>query len=283
MCGSRWWGDLPPGLDFVDRGSGNALLTGVPTAGGEYGFTIVARHRGEEDGRQTVRLAVIDLGHGDKPPPLSTDPAEPDAMTLSLEHQVKDFLTEFTGDECFLAVPHEIAEASIKIEAFADDAAPFYAFDASFLKAIGIEASIGGRLIQQPQCPALAFVRAYPYGNPAPIDSDDPDRTVNLGDIITVSVAAARVRRLTLMLISPDGTVLDLTDYLQRVGNRWSVSLRAALAGPQVLVAIDTARPIPPENRIAAQRQRDIFALIRDEQDGRDLDPRASVALILVR
>ena len=139
-------------------------------------------------------------------------------MTMSLEHHVKDFLTEFTGDECFLAVPHEIAEASIKIEAFADDAAPFYAFDASFLKAIGIEASIGGRLIEQPQCPALAFVRAYPYGNPAPIDSDDPDRTVNVGDILTVSVAAARVRRLTLMLISPDGTILDLTDYLRREG-----------------------------------------------------------------
>ena len=106
---------------------------------------------------------------------------------------------------------------------------------------------------------------------------------MDLGQTLTVSVAAARVRSLTLMLISPDGTILDLTDYLQRVGNRWSVSLRAALPGPQVLVAIDTTRPIPTDLRIAAQRQRDIFAVISEDELGRDLDPRASVALILVQ
>ena len=275
-------GVLPPGLELVDRGAGNALLSGQPTVDGEFSFSIVANHRGQEDGRQSVRLRVIDPASGDAPAP-SADPFEPDAKTKSLEHQVKDFLTEFTGDECFLAVPYQIAEAGILIETFADDAAPIFAFDKAFIGAIGIEARVGGRLIQQAQCPALAFVRSFPYGSPAPVEADDEDRTVDVGDIITLSIAVARVRNLTLLLVGPDGTVVDLTDYLARRGNRLSVSLRAAAPGPQVLVAIDTAVPVPLADRQAAQLERDVFQVIRDDAVGRGLDPKASVSLVLVR
>ena len=128
----------------------------------------------------------------------------------------------------------------------------------------------------------MAFVRSHPYGSPAPVEVDDEDRTVKLGEVLTVSIAVARVRYLTLMLIGPDGTVIDLTDYLERRGNRWAVSLRAAAKGPQVLVTIDTATPLPASDRRSAQDNRDVFAVIRDDAIQRGLDPKASVSLVIV-
>ena len=355
-------GELPPGLQFLDRGNGNALIRGTPEAHGWYSFTLVARAGGSEAGRQVVRMPIIDLDSGKKLPappklpdedagrpgaggvpggeleddvlrpadgtvigaPPSGDRTEPDEtpddtmtdgetpddsltggetpddrlaggaapydpfrkdpLTLSLEHEVKDFLTEFTGDECFLAVPHRIAKADIQIETFADDKEPILEFDRVFLRAIGIEAQIGGRLISQLQCPALAFVRAYPYGSPAPIETEPVKRIVAPGERITIAVAAARVRSLSMMVVWPDGRIFDLTDHLRRVGNRYAVTVKAAGLGPQVIVALDTAKPLSAEARAKTVRERDLFATTGDDPlVGHDLDVRASLALIIVQ
>ena len=222
----------------------------------------------------------------DKTPSTGTiprfDPFKKDPLVASLEHQVKDFLTEFTGDECFLAVPYKIATAEVKIETFADDKDPILAFDRTFLKAIGIEARVGGRLIAQPQCPSLAFVRAHPYGNPAPVETMPANRVVKPGEPITLAVAAARVRTLSMLVVWPDGQIFDLTDYLERRGNRFAVTVKASGSGPQVIVAIDSAQPIPAAARAAAVKARDLFSLFQDEHDARKLDVRASVSLIVV-
>lgn len=210
------------------------------------------------------------------------DPFKKDPLVASLEHQVKDFLTEFTGDECFLAVPYKIAKAEVKIETFADDKDPILAFDRTFLQAIGIEARVGGRLIAQPQCPSLAFVRAHPYGNPAPVETAPANRVVKPGEPITLAVAAARVRTLSMMVVWPDGQIFDLTDYLERRGNRYAVTVKASGSGPQVIVAIDSAQAIPAAARAAAVKAGDLFSLFQDERDARKLDIRASVSLIVV-
>ncbi len=157
-------GDLPPGLAFQDRGGGNAVVTGVPEAQGSWTFAIVAHDRGDEQGRLTVTLPVDTL---------RAETAEA-AKLPSLEFQVRDFVTNFTGDECFLATPVRVAEARIEIEAYADDAAPFFDFDQAFTAAMGSEAQIGGRLVTRPQCEALAFARAFPHGDPPQVSAGGP-------------------------------------------------------------------------------------------------------------
>ena len=335
-------GRLPAGLKFRDKGSGNALLSGTPTEAGDFSFTIVARSRGRETGRQDVRLSVTSLGNEGRPvtdpadtrprtdpvdpktppkdEPIATGPKDPadndlpklpttgqlgtggdtdisggttiatgprtdpfrkDPLTASLEHQIKDFVTDFTGEECFLAIPTRIAAADIRFETFADDKAPILAFDRSFLQAIGVEPKIGGRIIAQAQCPSLAFVRAHPYGSPTPIETDPGGRAIAPGEPITIAVAAARVRHLAMMVVWPDGQIFDLTDHLERRGNRYAVTLKASGRGPQVLVALDSAEPLTARAREAAVRKRDLFAATGTERGGA-LDLRASVALIVV-
>ena len=84
------------------------------------------------------------------------------------------------------------------------------------------------------------------------------------------------------MVVWPDGQIFDLTDHLRRQGNRFAVTVKAAGRGPQVIVALDTAVPLPAEARAAAVRERDLFAATRTDNEGRGLDVRASVALIVV-
>ena len=53
-------GSLPPGLSFVDRGDGTAVLSGAPAVGteGSYLLTITASNGGQPDAVQSFTLAV---------------------------------------------------------------------------------------------------------------------------------------------------------------------------------------------------------------------------------
>ena len=214
------------------------------------------------------------------PPP----PPPPPAVTVaSLQHQVRDFVAEFTGDECFLANPVKVAQAEINIEAFADDIAPFYDFDGAFLAAIGIEARIGARLIRSPQCPALRLVRAFPTATPARIRFDDPDRVIGPAQPFEISIASAGLRNVTILMIDPDGRVSDLSGYATRFGTDIKVRMVVPLAGPRVLLVLDTVRPLQGTEILAPERLGDFFSMVLDENLARDFDIRASMTFFVIQ
>ena len=269
-------GELPPGLAFQDRGGGNAVVRGVPEREGEWIFAIIARGAGGEQGRLTVTMPIGTLG---------AETAEA-AQLPSLEHRVRDFVTNFTGDECFLATPVAVemaaAGARIEIEAFADEAAPFYDFDAAFTAAIGSEAQVGGRLITRRQCEALAFARAFPHGEPPELTLSDPDHALAPEQPLEAALTGEAVRYVTLLLVRPDGSVVDLSDYLKREGTRLGIAVIVEGRGPHLLVAVDTAVPLVKPDFLVPGKVNDIFANLRAGNTARDYDMKTSLAYFVI-
>ncbi len=266
-------GDLPNGLEFQDRGGGNGLIQGVPELDGTWLFDLVAEYRGQEQGRLEIALTI------DK---LRAETAE-DADINSLEHQITDFLTNFTGEECFLANPVEVAENRINIEAFADDAAPFFDFDGAFKAAIGIEANIGGRVITPAQCDALAFVRAFPHGAPPTVTLDDQDHILDPKQPLFATITGEDVRYITLLMINPDGSVVDISDFMTREGKELKVAVIVPGQGPRLLVAVDTAFPLVKPDFVTPDKVNDIFANLRAGNTARNYDMKTSLAFFVLR
>ena len=265
-------GELPPGLEFQDRGFGNAVVSGIPEAEGEWTFAIVAHARGDEQGRLAVTLPVEALR-------AETAAA---AKLPSLEHQVRDFVTNFTGDECFLAMPVRVAEARIEIEAYADEAAPFYDFDAAFKTTMGSEAQIGGRLVTRPQCEALAFARAFPHGDPPEVGLSDPDHRLEPGQPMEAVITGEAVRYITLLLVRPDGSVVDLSDYLKREGLELKIAVIVQGRGPHLLVAVDTIFPLVKPDFLVPGKVNDIFANLRAGNTARNYDMKTSLTYFVI-
>ncbi|MEM9061428.1 MAG: penicillin-insensitive murein endopeptidase [Pseudomonadota bacterium] len=226
-------GLLPAGLRFVDRGNGNGLLSGTPTEQGDFEFDIVAERRGSERERQRVFLPVVALN------------AQGGAGTAasaerSLDHQVRDFLTDFVGEECFLAQPSQVSAERIDIEAFSDDTAPFYDFDGAFKASVGIEANVGGRMITPPQCAALSFARLFPGRGAREIGVDDPDRTLSAGETARIVMSDRPDRQTWLLVVDPNGYVIDITRALARQDGQVRAALRPTVPGPHILMALDS-------------------------------------------
>ena len=265
-------GGLPPGLQFLDRGGGHGLLSGIPETEGSWTFDVIARDRQSERARLTVTVPVERLSAG----PV-------DSPTLpSLEYRVRDFIADFSGSECFLAIPVDVSEARITIESFADDPAPFYDFDAGFRTAMGIEARIGGRLVSPAQCAALAFARAFPNDAPPRITLSDPDHILAAGQPLDVTIAGDSVRYVTPLLIRPDGSVVDLSDRVAREGAALKIAAEAPGSGPHLIVAVDTASPVTGTTP-NAQGAGDILSGLRASDLSRDYDLKVSLGYFVVQ
>ncbi|MEO1492982.1 MAG: penicillin-insensitive murein endopeptidase [Pseudomonadota bacterium] len=269
-------GTLPPGLEFSDRGGGNALIRGIPAERGTWNFTLVAKYRGEEQGTLEIALRVEKL---------RAETAVVQSAQSSLEHEIADFLTNFTGEECFLATPVEVAEAKklINIEAFSDDAAPFFDFDGAFKEQIGIEANIGGRLVSSRQCDALAFARAFPHGDPPKIALDDPDHMLDPGQALFATITGEAVRYITPLIVTPDGFVLDASDFMTREGSLLKLGVQVPGKGPHLLVAVDTIFPLVRTDFMTPDKVNDIFANLREGNTARNYDMKTSMAYFVLQ
>ena len=269
-------GALPPGLEFSDRGGGNALLSGTPSQPGEFNFEVIALKRGEEIGRQKVFLPVAALKTA-----AATQEVQQTAAVKSLDHQVRDFLTDFIGDECFWAQPERVSRARINIEAYSDDPAPFYDFDSAFKAAMGMEAHVGGRMVRPPQCAALAFARLFPGGGAADIGMDDPDRIIAANQTTVLELDEKSGRATTLLVIDPTGQVIDLTPALSRQDGKMRTALRASIAGPHLLLALDSTAALGPLPASGTADQ--VFPVLSRSEALRGADLRSSLAYFVLQ
>lgn len=266
-------GDLPPGLEFRDRGGGNGLLSGVPEAAGNWTFDLVAHDRDGQQKRLVVTVPVEQLRAE------TAEVAEAAALP-SLEHRVRDFVTNFAGDECFHAAPVTVAAARIEVEAFADDAAPFHDFDAAFGRAMGTEARIGGRLVTPAQCAALAFAGDFPQPAPPRVVFSDPDHVLAPGQPLEATITGEAVRYVTPLLVRPDGSVAVLSSAMTRDGAALKIAAAVPGAGPHLLVLADTAFALLPAD-YAAPGAADVLATLRDGNARRNYDLRISLAYLV--
>lgn len=241
-------GDPPPGLFFVDRGSGFGVLKGVPDQAGIYGVEIEVLYGGEVAASMPVSVEIGDRG----PTPESI--ARLDDPTW----RAQVFLNEFDGGECLFAEAVESDGSSATVLAFATLPDPIYALDSAFRSAMGFEPDIIGQIVSEGQCKAMRLFESVPrFGGEEPTLS--LDRTLlNIGDTLSGSISDVGERDVTLLLIDDSGEVRDIQGYMEAQASgvhRFGVPVNKR--GPHVVLAIATPSAIEaPDSSEPEEAQR---------------------------
>jgi hypothetical protein len=240
-------GALPPGLSAAPGLDGGLVIQGAPELPGDFRFGIVGRDGAGVRARFTVAMAVEPgrtQGGGVVVPqtPSAPSPAPaaiPAPSFQARELEVRAFLRDFGGGDCFYAHPVRVADASAEIEAFSYRQAPLYELDTAFRTAMGFEAAIGARLVGPGHCAALTFARQLAErGAPAPTVAID-DVTLGAGGYLSGRVDTPAGMTSVLLVVDPNGDVEVAAGGL-RGARSYSYRTRSAV-GPHLLVAVASA------------------------------------------
>jgi serine/threonine-protein kinase len=185
------------------------------------------------------------VGPGPEPvsPPVKpvTPPPDPYAPALN-------FVRNYNGGDCFLALVTSVGDRKAKIDGFASSEQAFYGLDGAFTKAMGWDAEIDGRQVTGNQCPALAFLsHLKPDFRASPTLNIDKD-TIRSGDILSGSLEA-RGANLQFFIVDDQGLVHDVANQLRPVGERQTFAMGLSrMPGsaplPMLLVALTSAQPL---------------------------------------
>jgi Protein kinase domain len=191
--------------------------------------------------------------------PADSTPSAGDATVRT--DRVRRFVEQYNGGNCFFIVPVAVSSNAAVIEGFAASTAPFDVLDKAFKRDLGFEASIGARLVTQPQCPAITFLGEHGSG---------PARTprINLnaievknGETLSGTIENFANRVVELLLVSDSGEVQNLS-YLLKPGIdslSFSIGMQRgggggdgpqlvmAVATPQVLDSLRQPKPTPAD------------------------------------
>ena len=189
-----------------------------------------------------------------------TFPTPPPAPTLGIPgvgappvgsddvRRIADFIRDYDGGRCFLALPTALTASSADIEAFARDERPFHDLDRAFKAANGFEAAIEGGQVAAGQCAALGFIQEL--------------RRKAGGEVARLSIARTRVSQagllegrlaggpahVALLVVDDAGGVSDVTDRLVGEADR-SFSMQLSResgkgASPMLLVSLGGTQPV---------------------------------------
>ncbi|MEM0906660.1 MAG: protein kinase [Pseudomonadota bacterium] len=172
----------------------------------------------------------VQTGEVDEPvaPPVQT--GETDEPIIEDEDPVARFVrTARLGPCTHIRLVDGTADAPI-IEAYGASAAPFYQFDEDFREALGFEADIRLRPITQNQCPAVELVAAVGNAIDHTLGVRVPKDNVIPGDVLAASVSGLEGRDLHLYLVTSDGSLYGLDDFLRRRSN--DADFQTIISGP---------------------------------------------------
>lgn len=179
------------------------------------------------------------------PVPTPTTPPTPVPTPTT---DIRRFIQQYDGGDCFFITPVAIGVSATVIEGFGASTAPFELLDKAFKKSQGFEASIGIRLVTPPQCPAITFLnRLRGDGSRAPRISIASVK-LRPGETLAGTVENFANRVVELLLIGDDGQVQNMS-YLLRPGTdslSFSIELPRSDSPksnvPQLLMAVATPR-----------------------------------------
>jgi hypothetical protein len=197
-------------------------------------------------------------------PSASTAPQPNDNRDLSGE--IRRFIEQYDGGECFFVTPVAISSRAAVLEGLGPSTAPFGALDKAFSDRWGFEASIGVRLVTQPQCPAITFLGAVRSGY-----ARAPRITLNAiklrsGETLTGMVENVNGRNIELLLVSETGDVRNISDQLKPGTDAFSFALTLQRADrpanentPQLVMALATSKPLDSLHPTGAARSDRFF------------------------
>ena len=161
------------------------------------------------------------------------------------------FIDQYNGGDCFLVMPVAVSDSAAVLEGFGASAKPFELLDQAFLNSQGFEASIGVRLVAQPQCPAIAFLYQL-RGN----RTRAPRITIGSvglrsGEPLVGTVENFANRTVELLLVSNSGIVQNVSSALKPGTDALSFALELPLSesgsggkSPQLVMAVASPRAV---------------------------------------
>jgi serine/threonine protein kinase len=197
--------------------------------------------------------------------------------------RLREFVRDFDGGDCFLAVVGANAGNAVEIDGFGRGREPFDALDKSFKDAIGVPAAISVRRVAAPQCPALAFAKRFLGIQDPPRFDVARSQLQRTGDRLEGAIET-RADYVQFLVVDDDGLVTDLTSQLgQEPGRRdFAMNLRSSRSGPVLLVAIASARPFSITNASRSIPAKDLFSKLGGELAPMSPPPAVAVKYVLL-
>jgi serine/threonine-protein kinase len=192
------------------------------------------------------------------------------APALDRVAELRRYVRQFDGGDCFLALPVEVSDGLAKIEAYADSVPPVQLLDEAFRRTNGFEAQIGLRQVTAAQCAAIEFLRlAETDPEAAPRVSVDSFILQN-GQSLLGQIGDPLGHALAVLLVADDGAVHDLSDTVEGPpgGQIFRVKLTGSRSGsvkPLLLVVIATASPLATLSSRPLPHADRLFPLLLDE------------------
>jgi serine/threonine protein kinase len=201
-------------------------------------------------------------------PPAVTPPAKApvDAPIATPSGAGRDgivrFIDQYDGGDCFLVMPVAISDSAAVLEGFGASAKPFELLDQAFLNSQGFEASIGVRLVAQPQCPAVAFLYQLRANRARAPRVTLGSVGLRSGEPLVGTVENFANRTVELLLVSNSGIVQNVSSALKpgtdalsfalelprsESGSGKSPQLVMAVASPRVVDTLRQSGPIPAD------------------------------------
>ena len=186
------------------------------------------------------------------------DPSLPDAIgpikdsgeALDDTARFVDFIQRFDGGSCFYAIPADVTDTAVRIEAYGGDVAPAERLLAEFQARFGIEPDIGFRPVTERQCAALDFAterRTEGFDRAAIALQSD---VVASGETVRARIEGLGARDLTVLFVDGRGFVQDASAAARRRGETAELGLVAHLDGDapeQHLMLVMTSKvPLGP-------------------------------------
>ncbi|WP_051955905.1 serine/threonine-protein kinase [Beijerinckia mobilis] len=196
------------------------------------------------------------------PPGKKAEPAG-DGPRLDPVVRIRQYVRDFDGGDCFLAVAGTISADSVEIDGFGREREPFDALDRSFKDVIGAQATISLRKVVSAQCPVLAFAKRFLATVDPPRFDVERARLIYAGDRLEGTIDA-RADHVYFLIVDDSGQVSDFSDHLGGEPGRrdFAMELRSSRPGPVLLVAIETRQPITIG---ASAKAQDLFVSLTQE------------------
>lgn len=178
------------------------------------------------------------------PPAVPTVPAKAEVPPPSLA----DLVRAFDGGDCFFAAEAERTGAPPLLDGFATGPEAFDRLGKAVGERLHVDPAATLHEVAKPQCPAVDVAAAAPVAAVRPTIRLDHDK-MGQGKTLSGKVAGLAGRKLSLLLVTNDGTVVKLDTKGEGAdGASFSMPMSAddnSVGAPQLLMAVAANEPLP--------------------------------------
>ena len=185
------------------------------------------------------------------PPPsqLEPRPPSPPPAVPGAAETIRRFINEYQGGDCFFITPVAVSTREAKIEGYGASISPFHTLDEAFKRAHRFEADIGVRQVTKAQCPSITFLNQIRKSGGSRPRLEIGATNLKSGQALTGSIHGFGNNNIELLLVSDEGSVLNVSSLLKPAGDGKTFNLRMQRTGapgpqPQLLIAVASPKKL---------------------------------------